>query len=727
MPRVTRTVQRSARERADAFVGSRLRRVGVALVCAAAAGLPLVFDYSLDVPFTVPKALLMHALAFALTGIMVALVIRLGPSAFPRSWLHTPVLVFGVVALAASVFAADRTLAVYGTHVRMLGLGTIASWLVLYFAVASLIRTRSDVRVVIGALLTGAAGAVTYEIIQLAGRDPLRWTLDGAARPFSTIGQPTTLALYLICLALGVMSLAVFAEGVSGRLRALGLAASAAMIVGAAATGTRSAVVGMGAGTAMLIVLVWLVHPGRRARMLAAAGAALSIAALGGLLFWTPVGARVAVVLEAAGAGAPDEDVLSRLEPSLAGRVALYQIAAQEVAERPILGYGPDNFVVGVPTYRSESEPREIQQSLPTSAHSWVAYVAASTGVLGLVTFVSIAGSAFALAIRGGYRPLALAAAVALAAYLGTGLTTVNDVATDWLFWFFSGAIVATTAARTDAPPDAHARGARGARREPRRSGTRSLAAASAVAVALALSATAVGAWSASRAARDSANLRLIGNVPQAIERGEAATRSDPGRAEYWHVLGLAYVAATRWTDASAAFERARSLAPHDVRHLGDWARAQLVLAGGGDTAAGRRAAALAADAVRVDPNNPLAQLTNALVMQSTGRGPEALQAIERALALDPRSTNDALWLTAVQVNRAAGRPGEAIRIAREGLSVFGATRRTIPLRVELARALVQAERVGEALSELDAALTIAPNQASIVQLRAQFANAAPR
>ncbi|TMB93619.1 MAG: hypothetical protein E6J40_14855 [Chloroflexi bacterium] len=228
-------------------------------------------------------------------------------------------------------------------------------------------------------------------------------------------------------------------------------------------------------------------------------------------------------------------------------------------------------------------------------------------------------------------------------------------------------------------------------------------------------------ALDASHAAKASQQARLQGRSPQAIEFGLRATRGDQGRPDYWDTLGLAYVEAQRLNDAALAFRRASELAPYDVRYLGDLARAYLELAQKGDTAAGRRARDAAETAVRADPNNPQAQFTRALVMQVTDDLPEALRSAERALALDPQSMTDALWVTATQIELASGHPTEAVSVARQGLAVFGATKRTIPLRMELARALAASGGRSDALHELDIALSIQPNDPSVLQLRAQI------
>jgi cytochrome c-type biogenesis protein CcmH/NrfG len=241
------------------------------------------------------------------------------------------------------------------------------------------------------------------------------------------------------------------------------------------------------------------------------------------------------------------------------------------------------------------------------------------------------------------------------------------------------------------------------------------------VAVGVFLLITTWSAYDAARSNRLSANSRLVGNLPEAIESGLRATRSDPGRAEYWDVLGLAYAAGARWRDASSAFERANKLAPHDVRYVGDLVATQLILASDGDPGVRAKALQLADQATRTDPNNPAAQLTRATVMQATGNLPEARRSAERALALDPESTNSNLYVLATQVALDSGSAADAVEIARRGIAKLGATPKSVDLRYELARALVANGQPRDALTEIDAALAITPNNARCQQLRAEI------
>jgi O-antigen ligase/Flp pilus assembly protein TadD len=700
---------------------SWLRRFGIGVLCAKIVLVPLVFDFSADIPFTVAKALLSHALTYAVVGVLAGLFVWFGRSFVLWSWLHVPVLAFLAANLLATPFAANRTVALYGAHVRMLGLGTVIDCVVLYFAVVLLIRTRREAIAVIGAVLGGTLLVLGYEVVQLLGRDPFNWNVDPSVRPFSTLGQTTTLAEYLTVLAIGAGSFGLLAAPLHRTVRTVLVLYAGALLAGVVVTQTRAALLGLIAGIASLVILTWVAHPSRRARVVSFAGAAAASILIGVVVLFTPLGARVLGTVEVPDVVAADDGSGARLEQSAEVRLALYRIALEMFRERPLLGYGPDNIGAGVPTYRTEDEPREVQESVATSAHSWLAQVAATTGVVGLASYVAIVVVALLVMARSGFPLSGWPFLAMLAGFLGAGLTTINDISTEWLFWASVGAIAAITVKpQAEAVSSAIRRSPRTAR-EPSRPSSLQLGLALLCALAgLALIPTSWSALDASRASKHALQLRLGGQYPQAIDSSLRATRADPGRPEYWEGLGLGYVGVQRFSDAAVAFERASTIIPYDVRYLGEVARADAVLAQRGDATAGKRARETAERAVAIDPNNPQAHLTRAVVMQVTGDLPEALKSVERALKLDPSSRNAQLDLTAVQVLNASGRTADAIATARRAITVLDRGN-TVQIRVELARALVAAGQPAQALAELDAALAIKPNDAAALQLREQI------
>jgi O-antigen ligase len=663
---------------------------------------------------------------------MVGLALQYGRGILVRSWLHFPVLAFLLATIAATILAVDPLLALYGAHERMTGLGTIADGILLYVGIVLLVRTRTEAVAVAVSFFAGSMVVLGYEFVQFIGMDPFTWAVDETIRPFSTIGQTTNLAEYLTVVAVGAAALGLFQGALPPSARVLLILYSAIAVAGTVVTQTRSAVIGIVAGGALLLVLTWTAHPDRRARVLSIAGAAGAAALFAIVLFLTPLGARLLSTVEAPVAAEGDSGL--RLEAAADVRVAIYRIALEMFRDRPILGYGPDNFLAALPQYRSDTEPFDVQDTPTSSAHSWVAQVAVTTGGIGLAAFVAIAAVALILTLRSGFRPDAWAGLAMLVAFLGAGLTTVQAIATDWLFWAAAGVVAMATSEQPSAPatvittPTARSSVARRAHAAVPRTGNgaRSAAAWACAGVGLVIALTTVSAMDASLSTRASQLARLESRRQLAMDLGLRATRSDPLRPQYWDTLGLAYVSADRLSDAVAALDRAHKLAPYDVRYDGDLARALISLAQRGDGASAARAREVAERVVRTDPNNPRAFQTRALVMQVIGNLPDALRSSERALALDRldplgRTPNADMYVTGIQVLAALGRPKDAIALARTGIPKMSDLPHQLPLRIELSRALAANGQLAEALMEIDVTVAIWPESQSAQQLRQQI------
>ena len=673
------------------------------MVCAQVALVPLVFDHEADWSFVVPKAMLGHALTYLAVALLVALLIRFGRTAIVWSPLHIPVLAYLGACGIATVLAVDPYLAAFGAHERMTGLATIAQWVILYFSIVLFVRSRSESTAVAVSVFGASVVVLGYEVLQVIGRDPYSWTIEGADRAFSTTGQPNALAQYASTMAVAAFGTAVLLPRLQREVRVLMLALTAAQIWGTAATDSRAPLLGLIVAALLLVVVIGWTRRGTRDAWIAAFAGLAAVFAIGALLVFSPIGARVAFTIQATG----KDDIFSRVDESTAGRLALYGVAIGEFLERPIAGYGPDNFVVGAARYRQEVAPPAVRVSSATSAHSWFFQTAATTGIIGTLSFLAILVTAAVLVVRTRFTPVSLIAAATLAAFLATGLTTIDDLSTGWITWFCLGVIASSTGRPVVLAASLQSK-TTASRKKDRRRATpvplwHRVIVPMIIAAGLLSTLTTTAAYAASRSAKASTDLRTAGRGADAIGAGLAAVSSDPGRGDYWHTLGLAYVIANRFADANAALEKANRMTPYLGGYTGDLIQVQLGFVQAGDQSAKARAVDLANELVGRDPNNPLSHYYRAQTMGVTGDAAEGIKSIERALALDPNSKNVDLYRVAAQLYLGARRPQDAVNIARKGIAIVGPTQPLKDLRDLLDRALAALGLPPEARPDPDA------------------------
>ncbi len=117
-------------------------------------------------------------------------------------------------------------------------------------------------------------------------------------------------------------------------------------------------------------------------------------------------------------------------------RIEIWAAAEKAIAERPLLGSGPDNFAAIYPSHRSERSAFVTLGETQTSTHDLWMYAARSAGLLGfaaLLLFVALLiERALRLARSGEVGALALEP---LLAYLGQSLVGVNELGVVWTFW----------------------------------------------------------------------------------------------------------------------------------------------------------------------------------------------------------------------------------------------------------------------------------------------------
>ena len=359
-------------------------RIWEAAWLAAAIAVPLAFNPWGANPFELPKTLLLRALVLVLGLAARASAAERG--ARPRLARLPPSLVwpglgFGLALALSTLLSVSPRASLWGSYARQQGLLASGAYLALFLFTAAGLRTRAQVERLMAALVWGSAPVVGYGLLQAAGLDPLGWRSDAVSPALSTLGRSNFLGAYLVLvmpLTAGRLALA------RRRWPYVPLLVAQALVL--ALTGARGAWIGLGAA-ASAGLLAWSAASDRRLALaaLALAGCGLGLA---GLLA-RPGGERLAGLFDTQ-AG------------STAARLTIWRTAVPLIATRPALGYGPETLrTVFARVFPPELVYYQGRQVTVDRAHNVWLDLALSSGLVGVVAFVSLQAGWVRLAWRG--------------------------------------------------------------------------------------------------------------------------------------------------------------------------------------------------------------------------------------------------------------------------------------------------------------------------------------
>lgn len=652
----------------------------------------LVFDPLALEPFDRPKSIAGSMLTLPIAGLVALSLLRSGRQAMPRSWLHLAVLGLFVSGSISTLAAENRFIALFGARGSYQGLIHTIELAVLYFAVALAIQTTRTAMIILVTTAAVALITLVYAGLQLAGldpADPIPGVITGSVGNRARLGQ---LAAVVAAGATGLLPpighrarMGTGTSAVAGVVLALSLSA-----IGLLATRSALVALAMAATAAVAVrirLLGWTAALSRRAVVALLVG----VAVLGLAVTATPLGERLRQL--AAGVGIED-------------RLLLYGSGLDAFSDRPLLGFGPDNFTVAYPSYRQRGSAEVLSLISETSTHNFVIQAAVNGGMIGALSSAAfVAGTAWWIWSRVLAARPRLGAALLLGwvANWSYALLSPETVSLTWIPFFIAGAAVGLARPSDSRPQGGTARG-------------RGLGWV-VTAVTVALAATGTNAWAAERDARASASARERQQPMEALVFADAAVRKDPSRAQYWQELGLALVMSSRWVDASRAFDEAIDREPHDVTYRSNYARALLVQAtepgATGEAAARARQAAEAA--IRVDPEDAEPWFVFAQIANRTGDPEGGLRAAKEAIARFDRSDDYDL-----EAQFAANQMSDTVlaeRLLRETLAL----KESPVLRMAIAQVIFRRGDRQGAIAELKALLAKYPGLDQAVRMLEQL------
>ena len=429
-------------------------RVGILMVMA----MPLIMSNDTLFPFIVGKAIYARSVievTFAIWLLLIFFYPRYRPG---RSLIVAALGVWLLVSLIAGLTGVSSVRSIWSTYERMQGIVDLAHWFVFIAMTGSVFRSLSDWRILFTVNLIICMIVSFLGINQHYGIfDMSNFGVQSADRIESTLGNATYVGAYTMVNALIALSL-IFHSLRSGRANADGSQSEQDIPQSRTArrrrgrerqsalartsfdylpwlqsvwmlsfmlnlwalwlTGTRGAVIGLGAAALVFSIGYMILGRVRAARIISYALVAAAIAVLA--LF---AAVRTTDVLDPV---VESNTMLARIssiglgDASISGRLSGAQAGLLAYAEKPILGWGPENFLIA---WGKHIDTEAAERDRFDQAHNKLVEELTTKGTLGFVSYMLVwAAMAWAMFIsirrRQGYEQLAvLIIAAAMLAY----------------------------------------------------------------------------------------------------------------------------------------------------------------------------------------------------------------------------------------------------------------------------------------------------------------------
>ncbi len=435
-----------------------------------------------------PKVALLRGIAVVVLGLMVwewALTPRLTAaspvSGFtarmgqwvregPSQWVLGAAVLFLAAYLLSSLLSPVQGVSVFGREPGRdsFSLYSVATYMVLFFAVATHLRRPEQLQRLMWAIVASALVVSAYGIGQRWDFEPVREIADGV-RVRSSFGNPLFFGSFLVMTMPLTLALMLWAtRNLQALPRVLAIAAPVTVQMTALLfTLSRGPWVGLTA--AMIVMAVVLGFTAGR-RVVAIAGAVVAIAIVSGYL-------ATLIPSDNSSSESVDGRVTERVSSiytdtvggSLSSRFEIWDSSFRVLADRPwvddafselpslparplrpLVGYGPDMFLYTLPL---TGEP-QLTGSRHYHAHNFLINTAVELGAIGFVTtdglIAALAAAGLALFRRAREREfppfVTLGLAGLLAAMAGRfveqmgGVPQISDLT---VFWLLAGVIVA--------------------------------------------------------------------------------------------------------------------------------------------------------------------------------------------------------------------------------------------------------------------------------------------
>ncbi len=376
-------------------------------------------------PFELPKAALVRTLVWLLAGMALAEGALNRQSPWDRlravPLLGSAVLLALVIATTTAT-SVDWRLSLWGSYDRSQGAVTLAAYLLLFVLAASRFQSVFLARETAAAMAAAGAPLLLFSYAQAAGWNLFGLLSDARSPVYATLGRANFVGAYLAILLPVTLALLLTTRG---RLRLAWALLFAGELLGVGLTLVRSAWLAAAVALA-LFALLWngprLARPWRKPAW-----------SLIGLLF---VSGPLAVL------------ALGRFQLGSTGaRLSIWRAALDLIAQRPLLGYGPETTGIMFPrVYPPELVYLQGRDYFVDRAHNLALDWTLTAGVPGLlayalllIAFCLVIGQALRRPQSTMRRALLIAALSAVLGNVANNFTSFDVTPTATATWLLMG------------------------------------------------------------------------------------------------------------------------------------------------------------------------------------------------------------------------------------------------------------------------------------------------
>lgn len=398
----------------------------------------VVVSSSFIFPFVVPKILLFRSLVIMMLGCYGLLLYINFDEYRPRlNLVSGAVLVFLASFALSTIFGVDSYHSFWDNHERMLGLFTIIHYVVYFLVCSSVFKKWTDWKWALRLFLLGGSIVMLIGVLQRV--DPFLLLNQGNDRVASTLGNAIYVGGYGLFLFFVALLLILKENSILWRWLEIFMGVLA--LLGMFYSGTRGSFLGWAFGLFFAAVCYILLFK-QRPKLRLGLGILIAVGCLG----------AVVIFLNRDQPWVRNMPSIGRLATiSLSGdsqtRFIAWKIAWDSWKQRPIFGWGPNNFFYAFNQfYNPHSLAFGYGETWFDNAHNIILNTLSVQGAVGLVSYLSIFAVSLYVVFRnknrdqGNYH-LAIMCGAFLMAHLVQNITVFENP-TSYLYFFFWLALV---------------------------------------------------------------------------------------------------------------------------------------------------------------------------------------------------------------------------------------------------------------------------------------------